>query len=111
MIEYPSNQPSPFPTLEAQRAADLAYKLLHVELEPLNKEELARVKAMKFAGGLRVASCKNAGEMGPALHYGDLLDGLHVWPTTSLADVIKVLNRDDLHDGLVTVAVLCEVGT
>ena len=96
-----SNQPSPFPTLEAQRSADLAYKLLHVELEPLNKEELARVKAMKFAGGLRVASGKNlSGGMGRGgpFHSDDILVGLHVWPTTSLADVKKVLDRDDLQD-------------
>ncbi len=92
-----SNPPSPFPTLEAQRSADLAYKLLHVELEPLNKEEIARVKAMKFAGGLRVTSGKLS-QLGPLLHYGDLLVGLHVWPTTSLADIKKVLERDDLQD-------------
>ncbi len=87
-----SNQPSPFPTLEAQRSADLAYKLLGIELGQLDKEELARVKAMKFAGGLLVT----AGEHDIAT--GDLLVGLHVWPTTSLDDIKKVLDRDDLQD-------------
>ena len=98
-----SNQPSPFPTLEAQRSADLAYKLLGVELEQLGNEELARVKAMKFAGGLRIGNSihllEYQGERPVArLEKGDLLVGLHVWPTTSLADVKKVLDRDDLQD-------------
>ena len=97
-----SNHPSPFPTLEAQRSADLAYKLLDIELEPLNKEELARVKAMKFAGGLRVSHTERSRQGIPSTPSvalpGDLLVGLHVWPTTSLADVKKVLDRDDLQD-------------
>ncbi len=89
------NQSSPFPTLEAQRSADLVYKLLNVELEQLDKEELARVKAMKFAGGLKVT--RGVINNGP-VKTGDLLVGLHVWPTTSLAEVKKVLERDDLED-------------
>ena len=93
------NQPSPFPTLEAQRAADLAYKLLDIELEKLTEADLKRVKAKKFAGGLKVTTTDNSygGGFGdesnlPKLKKGDLLVGLHVWPTTSLADVKKVLD-------------------
>ena len=100
---------SPFPTLEAQRSADLAYKLLHIELEPLNKEELERVKAMKFAGGLRVTSGK-VPQLRPLLHYGDLLVGLHVWPTTSLADVKKSARARRPRRPL-AVEVLCDSGS
>ena len=91
--------PSVFPTLEAQLSADLAYKLLGVELEQLDKEELARVKAMKFTGGLRVSKgIRKSKNSTPLIAFGDLLVGLHVWPTTSLAEVKKVLDRDDLQD-------------
>ncbi len=80
-----------FPTLEDQRAADIAYKLLGVELEKLSAKELERVKATGYAGGLRVAS----GESGGFL-FGDLLVGLHVWPTEALDQVNEILCRDDL---------------
>jgi len=91
-----------FPTLEEQRAADLAYKLLGIELEQLNKEEIDRVKAMQFTGGLRVAhtelSRQGISSTQSVALPGDLLVGLHVWPTTSLADVKTVLQRDDLEE-------------
>jgi beta-lactamase regulating signal transducer with metallopeptidase domain len=78
-----------FPTLEEQRAADLAYKLLGVELEKLTPEELERVKAKGYKGGLKVGPNSK-------LEQGDLLVGLHVWPTQSLEQVSEILSRDDL---------------
>ena len=44
---------SPFLSLEEQRAADLAYKVLGVELEELTQEELRVVKAQGYPGGVR----------------------------------------------------------
>ncbi len=91
--------PAVFLSLEQQRAADLAYKLLNTELHQLGTAELQRVKAMKFEGGLLVTDIKASSRMGNdpnPLQEGDLLVGLHVWPTTSLADVKQVLQRDDL---------------
>ncbi|MDZ4659136.1 MAG: M56 family metallopeptidase [Bythopirellula sp.] len=82
-----------FPTLEDQRAADIAYKLLGVELEKLDAEELKRVKAEGYAGGLRVTSEDNPVH---GLRTYDLLLGLHVWPTESLDQVKEILTRDDL---------------
>jgi beta-lactamase regulating signal transducer with metallopeptidase domain len=89
-----------FPTLEEQRAADLAYKLLGVELEKLTPEELERVKAKGHQGGLRVTQTKAIAEnqmaRADSWHSGDILVGLHIWPTESFEDVTEVLNRDDL---------------
>lgn len=85
-----------FPTLEDQRAADLAYKLLGVELEKLTPEDLERVKAKGYEGGLRAIDGGGSGMGGSPLSNGDLLVGLHVWPTESFEDVTEILSRDDL---------------
>jgi beta-lactamase regulating signal transducer with metallopeptidase domain len=85
-----------FPTLEDQRAADLAYKLLGVELEKLTPEELERVKAKGYQGGLRAIDEGGLRVGGRPLNNGDLLVGLHVWPTESFTDVTEILSRDDL---------------
>jgi beta-lactamase regulating signal transducer with metallopeptidase domain len=87
-----------FPTLEDQRAADLAYKLLGVELEKLTPEDLERVKAKGYKGGLRVAGpiVYGAEDRVTPLLAGDLLVGLHVWPTESLDHLESILSRDDL---------------
>ena len=87
-----------FPTLEDQKAADFAYKLLGVELEKLTPEELDRVKVMGYAGGLRIASNDNRLNKDGPLEIGDLLVGLHVWPTESLEQVQDILTRFDIHD-------------
>lgn len=96
-----SAPPAVFLSLEEQRAADLAYKLLDTELGQLGDDELKRVQAKKFAGGLLVTDIKPSSTQGATpnlLRKGDLLVGLHVWPTTSLADVQKILERDDLEE-------------
>ncbi|QDT01449.1 M56 family metallopeptidase [Adhaeretor mobilis] len=88
---------SPFPTLEEQRAADLVFKLLNVEVEKLDVKELARAKAMYFDGGLKISDASRNGLSG-TLQEGDLLVGLHVWPTTSLEDVRTIFERDDIDE-------------
>ena len=60
-----------FPTLEEQRAADLAYKLLGVELEKLTPEELERVKAKGYKGGLSVTGAVSL--PGQTWHHSFLL--------------------------------------
>ena len=90
-----------FLSLQQQRAADLAYKMLNTELGQLGVEELKRVQAMKFEGGLRVTDVKVSSRTGnePNLfRKGDLLVGLHVWPITSLEDVQEVLQREDIEE-------------
>jgi beta-lactamase regulating signal transducer with metallopeptidase domain len=84
-----------FPSLEDQKLADLAWKRLGIELGPLDEEELKRVKALGYDGGLAV----NFGQRTQdpySIHGGDILVGLHVWPTTSLQDVAELLNRGDI---------------
>ena len=83
-----------FPSLEEQKLADLAWKQLGLELEPLDEAYLKQVKAHGFDGGVRVAVVRDQAPNG--IWSGDFLVGLHVWPTTSLKDVGDVLNRDDL---------------
>lgn len=82
-----------FPTLEEQKAADVAYKLLGVELELLREEELMHLRTRGYKGGLRVYSEDNPPY---GLQSGDLLVGLHVWPTENLEQVVHILTRDDL---------------
>ncbi len=94
----PGQTNSPFLSLEDQRAADLAYKLLGLELAPLNEEEFQRVKAKNFEGGLRLVATNREFFGGRFASPGDLLVGLHVWPIASLQDVAKLLQRDDLND-------------
>jgi beta-lactamase regulating signal transducer with metallopeptidase domain len=83
-----------FPSLEEQKLADMAWKLLGLELEPIDEAYLKQVKALGYDGGVRVASVRAKWDDG--IWPGDLLVGLHVWPTTSLKEAADVLNRDDL---------------
>jgi beta-lactamase regulating signal transducer with metallopeptidase domain len=85
-----------FPTLAEQRAADLAYNLLGVELEKLDPAELERVKAKGYQGGLRVVRDSGRQDIQGDLGSGDLLVGLHVWPTESLKQVQEILTRYDM---------------
>jgi hypothetical protein len=93
-IHPKSEKPSRFPSLEEQKLADLAWKRLKIELEPISQEELNRVRALGFDGGVKVSRATDISQHG--VWTNDLLVGLHVWPTTSLNDVTDVLNRNDL---------------
>jgi beta-lactamase regulating signal transducer with metallopeptidase domain len=79
-----------FPSLEEQKLADLAYKRLGLELEAIGAEELKRVRALGYEGGVKVTDTN-----GP-LQPNDILVGLHVWPTTSVRHVADVLRGEDL---------------
>ncbi|QDT76161.1 M56 family metallopeptidase [Lacipirellula limnantheis] len=92
LIDLPHKPSSPFPTLENQKIADRAYKLLGLELEPADGEDLRRIKKLGYNGGLRVT---RANEMAGTV-WGDLLVGLHAWPVTDFKSLNEVLLRDDL---------------
>lgn len=83
-----------FPTLEEQKLADLAWKRLGLELESIGPDDLAKVKAQGFEGGVKVTAISRPGQ----IVNGDVLVGLHVWPTTSLKAVAEVLERDDVRE-------------
>jgi hypothetical protein len=57
------------------------------------------VKALGYEGGVKIAFGRQLnpenGQYG-SFQLGDILVGLHVWPTTSLQQVTEVLARDDL---------------
>jgi BlaR1 peptidase M56/Protein of unknown function (DUF1559) len=85
-----------FPSLEEQKLADLAWKRLQLELESIGEQDLKRVKALGYKGGLKVTNSPHQMSSAHEFEQGDILVGLHIWPTTSLKDVAAVLNRDDL---------------
>ncbi len=88
-----------FPSLEDQKLADLAWKRLGLELEPIAADDLQRVKALGYDGGVKVSANDGhtiAWEDQNSIHPNDILVGLHVWPTTNLKDIATILNRDDL---------------
>ncbi|BBO36350.1 M56 family metallopeptidase [Lacipirellula parvula] len=91
----PPQSPS-FPTLEHQKLADRAYKLLGLELEPLNPKDLERVKKLGYTGGLKVTQCTPLIRNSNPELRGGLLVGLHVWPVTDFASLNEVLQRPDL---------------
>ena len=73
-----SKSSSKFPSLENQKLADLAYKQLGLELEPITEADLNRVKALGYDGGVAVAS-GSAGLGGledRMIRPGDILVGL-----------------------------------
>jgi len=88
-----------FPSLEEQKLADLAYRRLGIELEQIGAGDLERVKALGYDGGVSVTGTNRPGNQRydfNRINSGDILVGLHVWPTKSLRDVADVLDRDDL---------------
>jgi hypothetical protein len=92
---------SKFPSLEDQKLADLAWRMLQLELEPAGDEDLKSVRALGYQGGVTVTGTmqEDSRRRGSnEIQRGDILVGLHVWPTTSLKDVAEILKRDDLAD-------------
>jgi beta-lactamase regulating signal transducer with metallopeptidase domain len=106
-----------FPSLEDQKLANLVWKMLQVELVPIGEEDLKRVQALGYDGGLIVIAAVGLSsedilrrsqlskeqqltfalrEDYKMIQAGDILVGLHVWPTTSLNSLAKVFDRDDL---------------
>ena len=88
-----------FPSLEDQKLADLAWKRLGLEARPIGEEDLKRVKALGYGGGVLVTSHRyprDGGEDYGNVQQNDILVGLHAWPTTSLQSIGDVLNREDL---------------
>ena len=94
-----SSRSDKFPSLEEQKLADLIWRRLRLELEPLSETDAQRVEALGYAGGVMVkygrGELRTNGEYGEIM-FGDILVGLHVWPTPSLQEVATVLGRDDL---------------
>jgi beta-lactamase regulating signal transducer with metallopeptidase domain len=88
-----------FPSLEEQKLADFIWKRLGVEMQPIDENDLKRVQAFGYDGGLKVTAGA-AGLQGSGSHIQphDILVGLHVWPATSMEGVAKILQRDDLSE-------------
>jgi beta-lactamase regulating signal transducer with metallopeptidase domain/biopolymer transport protein ExbD/tetratricopeptide (TPR) repeat protein len=91
--------PHRFPSVEDQKLADLAFRRLGLELEPIGAEDLQRVKALGYDGGLKIVARGGASKTPQGdIQAGDILVGLGVWPTTSMKAVTEILQRDDLAD-------------
>ncbi|MGI9458015.1 MAG: M56 family metallopeptidase, partial [Aeoliella sp.] len=89
---------SPFLPLAQQRIADLAYRMFSVEFAPLHEETLPAVEEQGFSGGVLVeyGAAKEESRHYSGLKTGDILVGLHVWPTADFDALAEVLRRDDL---------------
>jgi beta-lactamase regulating signal transducer with metallopeptidase domain len=83
-----------FPTLEEQRLRDVVHSLLQFEPEPIDDEQQAICRDNKFAGGVLISRYSQIG----VFQQGDILVGLHVWPTPTIEKLVEVLHRDDLLD-------------
>ena len=92
----PIKPDAPFSSLEDQRVADLAYKLLGIDIEPINADELARVKELGYEGGLRITGVGQSRANFSGMTDNDILVGLHVWPTPDLKSLDAILTRNDL---------------
>lgn len=93
----PNKPPYKFPSLEEQKLADLAWKRLQLELEPLGKDDLKWVQTCGYDGGVKVAAV--GGERNTQqydIKATDILVRLHIWPTTNMKDVAQILAREDL---------------
>src|SRR4051794_31262280 len=88
-----------FPSLQEQKLADLAFKRLGLELEPINDADLNRVKALGYEGGVSVASgAAGLGGERNMIRAGDILVGLGIWPTSSMKAVGEILTRPEIAD-------------
>ncbi|MCI0331924.1 MAG: DUF1559 domain-containing protein [Planctomycetes bacterium] len=105
LIGYGPAARAKFPSLDDQKLADVAWKRLRWELEPIGDDDLKRVQTLGYEGGLKVGHGSAVrrrvfgdgfGGGGEAIQVGDILVGLHVWPTTTMKSVAELLSRDDL---------------
>jgi hypothetical protein len=85
-----------FPTLDQQRLADAIYKAMDLEVGTIGENELSRVNALGYDGGVLITAA--VGQSNGRFQPSDILVGLHVWPTTNLQEVVAVLGRDDLSE-------------
>ncbi|MCA9235529.1 MAG: hypothetical protein KDA44_08650 [Planctomycetales bacterium] len=91
----PAAGEGPFMTVLQQQAADLAYRMLGWELEPLTGDELVTVKHYGYSGGVKVVADQSLA--GGLVRHDDLmLVGLHTRAIRSLADVQTLLESPDI---------------
>jgi serine protease Do len=77
-------------------AADVVWKKLGIQLQPVSKDVVTQVNP-QLNGGMRVAAIAPSGVAAKAgIHQGDILVGLHQWETLSLDNVVFVLVHPDL---------------
>ena len=78
-------------------ASERGWELIGLKLEPLATNQLP--SQSRRQGGLLVTAVRPEGPAArQSIRRGDILVGLHTWPTVSAEDVAKVLNRRDLAD-------------
>jgi hypothetical protein len=79
-------------------ASERIWNTLGMRLEPIPPGEFGKTHS-KYHGGLTVAAIRPGSAAERAkIAAGDILVGLHVYETTSLADVASILSRPDLAD-------------
>ncbi len=79
---------------EVEDPAELIWDVLGVKLRPLSRDELPN---NRYRGGMQVTEIRKGSPAVEAkLRVDDIIAGLHHWETTSVENVVFVLNHPDL---------------
>jgi protein involved in polysaccharide export with SLBB domain len=86
----------PLLSTDDQTIADLAYRTLGLEVEPLiaTDEERTLLNELGFGGGVRIIGVR--GGSAYTWHAGDILAGVHTWPIADMTALGEVLAREEL---------------
>ncbi len=82
-----------------QPARNSFWDVLGMELEPISSEEFRRRFRTRYRGGLTVTAVKSGGPASrQGIKPGDVLVGMHIWETISMANVSYIVNRSDFSE-------------
>jgi len=83
----------------AAPAGNPTWTLLGLELRPIPAEEFRESYQTRYRGGLAVTDVRpDSPAAGQGIHPGDVLVGMHIWETISLANVEYILGRPDVQN-------------
>jgi serine protease Do len=81
---------------EWRSAADFAWEVLGVRLEPVPAKEFPSKYRTSYRGGLSITAVEPSGPAGKrGVAVGDVLVQMDAWETVSVSDVLYVLRRPD----------------
>jgi serine protease Do len=77
--------------------ANPMWTVLGLELRPIPSEEFRETYQTRYRGGLLVSEVRpDSPAASQGIHRGDVLVGMHIWETISLANVDYILSRPDV---------------
>lgn len=82
---------------QAATTGSPVWTALGLELRPIPAEEFRESYQTRYRGGLLVADVRpDSPAASQGIHRGDVLVGMHIWETISLANVDYILSRPDV---------------